>query len=155
MELFVAYFANFIGFFTIRYFALSKKSNLLHVLSVVYVLGVCVITFVYILQTAFIHPFGKEVITQGIVLGREKGSSGSNYFTKYEYYVNGEKYEGGFGLYNKYCMRYKLGDTIDVTYDEQNPSESIATYQQYWYVNKDREEYWLKMKRGDGCRSNY
>ena len=155
MEFLVVYLTTFIIFFVIRYFALSKDSALLHAISLVFVLGVCLIGFIYVLATYFVNPYGHEANTQGFVTGREKGSSGSNYYGKYEYYVDGVRYEGGFGLYNEYCKLYELGDTIDVTYDQENPQSSIATYQQYWYVNKEKEIYWLKVKHGEGRRNRH
>ena len=104
--------------------------------------------YVYII---YIHPYEKENIVSAVIQGERYYRR--YYNTYYWYEVNGKMHWGTFSRRNSaYSERYDRGDTIDITYNVDDPRCSMPTYQQYWYINKDKEKYWQKIIRGEGRR---
>ena len=133
---------------------LSRKSKLPEWIVLLYLIaGLLTAGTIYIYKE--IKPFDREQITFGIIKEEVKIRTfrGSWITSRYSYEVNGKEYEGGVHKDNTYMWRYNVGDTIDITYNLDDPSVSCATYKQYWYINSDKEKYLNKIKEGVGRRT--
>jgi hypothetical protein len=71
----------------------------------------------------------------------------------YSYVVKGKEYEVSYFNKADYMNRYDAGDTIDITYNVDDPAQSCLTYTQYYYFNTDKEKYWNRILNGEGRRS--
>ncbi|HLP50421.1 MAG TPA: hypothetical protein VK154_06020 [Chitinophagales bacterium] len=112
----------------------------------------------FVIIGASAYPFHHEKITHAIIIDRleYKNRKGRIYkYTQYHYYVDTVEYKGDFPENDEDIMwRYGPGDTIDITYNKEDPRKSVTTYSQYWYINPEKEKYWLKVRAGEGRRSS-
>ncbi len=121
----------------------SKKSKLLEYILVIYFLsGFLIAAVIYIYKE--INPFDREQIIRGIIV-REKEFCGKRshcwLVSYYSYNVNGKEYEGSVIKDKTYMRGYSVGDTIDITYNQDEHSASRATHTQYWYINSSKKKY--------------
>ena len=132
------------------------KAKWLNWFGIFYVLMAILVTISFLLYGA-IKPFEKERITVGLIKRYHVSYNkrGNIAITQYVYEVNGKEYVGAFRRWsNEYARLYAPGDTIDVTFDSEDPRDSRATFTQYWYINSDKEKYWMRIKNGEG-RQDY
>ena len=72
-----------------------------------------------------------EVIKlEGELLG---GSPNTLYKPVYEYHLSGRKYKG-IGVVASYPAAYKVGDTVTILVNRNNPEESEIFYKHYVYI---------------------
>lgn len=110
----------------------------------------------FVIIGASAYPFHYEKITPAIITDRVEYRDRKGHIYKdaeYRYYVDTVEYKGDFPENDEDIMwRYGPGDTIDITYNIEDPGSSVTTYSQYWYINPEKEKYWLKVRAGAGMR---
>ena len=132
-----------------------RDSKLVYIIAIIYLFTSAPFAYYIYVRLQFIKPFEREQVTKAIIEG-EKLLGKKYYYTYYWYTVNGVDYKAAFNRRGtSYSEMYDSGDTIDVTYNVDDPQVAIPTFLQYWYINKDKEKYWLKIKRGEGRRNKY
>ncbi|MCX6197656.1 MAG: hypothetical protein NTY88_00355 [Bacteroidetes bacterium] len=135
-------------------FAQRRKSKFIDWLGVLYfVIGLLLAGTIFVYKD--MNPFEREQITTGIITGEKKihTSRGGYLINIYSYQVAGKEYEGAVHKDDTYMWRYTTGDTIDITFNQDEPSVSCATHTQYWYINKDKEKYLNKVEQGVGRKT--
>ena len=101
--------------------------------------------------------YNSKELENNIIVFDDKENIDLNKTTKnqrrFEFNVDTMEFKGDFPENDEDIMwRYGPGDTIDITYNIEDTGSSVTTYSQYWYINPEKEKYWLTVRAGAGMR---